>query len=136
VSWFPEFHTSILFESVFDDKPFSQQNKESYTQTRHRTAEAQPTHPCTTIPPGLIFNPGLLPAAASLVSPGGGVKSGRRPPGGPGLDAGEDDATLPQPEQVVIPRAVRVVITQPGANQDQTEYLGAGPNEFIAGRKS
>ena len=22
--WIPEFHTSILFESVFDDKPFSQ----------------------------------------------------------------------------------------------------------------
>ena len=26
--WIPEFHTSILFEDVFDDKPFSQQNKE------------------------------------------------------------------------------------------------------------
>jgi hypothetical protein len=27
--WFPEFHTSILFEYVFDDKLFSQQNKEN-----------------------------------------------------------------------------------------------------------
>jgi hypothetical protein len=26
--WFPEFLTPILFEYVFDDKPFSQQNKE------------------------------------------------------------------------------------------------------------
>jgi hypothetical protein len=39
------------------------------------------THPSTTIPPDLVLaSPGLLPAAAFLVSPGAGVKAGRRPP--------------------------------------------------------
>jgi hypothetical protein len=35
-------------------------------------------------------------------SPGAGVKAGRRPPAGPGLDAGEDGATLSSRKRAVI----------------------------------
>jgi hypothetical protein len=42
--WIPEFHTPILFESVFDDNPFFQQNKESYTLEPAPNRSTQPQH--------------------------------------------------------------------------------------------
>jgi hypothetical protein len=50
--WFPEFHAPILFEDVFDDKPFSQQNKEKQwprTCTEPPNPNTQ-THPPQTFP--------------------------------------------------------------------------------------
>jgi hypothetical protein len=47
------------------------------------------------------------------VSPGAGVKAGRRPPVGLGLDTGEDDATLPKPEAGHDPKT--------GIRKDQPE---------------
>jgi hypothetical protein len=40
--WVPEFHTSILFEDVFDNKLFSQQYNEKQNQNRHPTAQPTP----------------------------------------------------------------------------------------------
>ena len=46
----------------------------------------------------LILHPRPAPGGCPRsVSPGAGVRAGRRPRAGLGLDAGEDDATLPQP---------------------------------------
>jgi hypothetical protein len=75
---------------------------------------AQP-HPRTPLPH--IFPPNPLDLASPRtcsrqlpmsVSPGAGVKAGRRPPAGLGLDASEDDAseddaTLPQPGAARLP---------------------------------
>ena len=47
--------------------------------------------------------PALLPALFKSVPPAGGVKAGRRPPAGLGLDAAEDGTTM----------------RKPGAEQDQ-----------------
>jgi hypothetical protein len=84
---------------VFDDNPFSQQNKENDTPELAPDRPSQPHRPLPQHSPQtlLFLAPGLLPATAFPVSPGAGVKAGRRPPAGLGLDAGEDDATLPQP---------------------------------------
>jgi hypothetical protein len=38
----PEFHSPMLFEYVFDDKLFSQRNKENRQSERHPTAQRNP----------------------------------------------------------------------------------------------
>jgi hypothetical protein len=50
------------------------------------------------LPSGLFF--GCVPGALFGVRPGGGVRAGRRPPGGLGLDPGEDRARLGGRERV------------------------------------
>jgi hypothetical protein len=57
--WFPEFHTSILFEYVFDDKLFSQQNKEKLHPKPARNRRTQPT--LLHHSPGLILHPRPAP---------------------------------------------------------------------------
>jgi hypothetical protein len=64
------------------------------TEPPKPTQHTPPRHSPRTL---LIFDPRPAPGGCSPVSPGAGVKAGRRPPAGLGLDAGEDDATLPQP---------------------------------------
>jgi hypothetical protein len=48
--WIPEFHTPILFEDLFDDKSFSQQNKEKTTKNLRPTTQPNATDPFPNIP--------------------------------------------------------------------------------------
>jgi hypothetical protein len=62
---------------------FPQQNKESYTSELPPNRPTQPQHTLHKHPlpePLDLGTPDLLPAATLSVSPGAGVKAGRRPP--------------------------------------------------------
>ena len=70
--------------------------------TQSRT-DSSPTFPGPfALGPRTCFR--ALPKSAS---PGAGVKAGRRPPVGLGLDASEDDATLPSRKQIMNQAGIR-----------------------------
>ena len=95
----PEFHIPILFESVFDDNPFSQQNKEKAAKNLHPTATPTPHPPSHKHSPGSLFvHPRPAPGGCLCrCRPELGSRLAAGHPPGLGLDAGEDDATLPMP---------------------------------------
>ena len=59
----PELHASMILESVFDDKPFSQQNKENQDRKLHPTTQLNPPNPSITHSPSLL--PAMLEATIS-----------------------------------------------------------------------
>ena len=93
--WLPELHTSIVFEDAFDDKLFSQQYKEKRDQELAPDRQANPLNePLCTHSPSCSRHC-LKRAARSWGQGWPGACEG--PPGGLGLDASEDGATLEKP---------------------------------------
>ena len=94
--WVPELHASIVFEDAFDNKLFSQQNKEKQ-RSKSAPDRSKPTHltkPLHTHSPSCSRHC-LKRVARSWGQGWPGACEG--PPGGLGLDAGEDGATLSKP---------------------------------------
>ena len=112
----------ILFKHVFDSKPFSNQIRKVGAGNLHPTAHSTPGQtPPQHSPALLLFAPRTcfrrLPHRCR-------PKLGSRlavPPAGLGLDATEDDATLPKPEAGPRQPQARRVQDQPQAGHDQPE---------------
>jgi hypothetical protein len=90
----PPSWASRIFEDIFDNKLFP--NK--ITRNESNCTAAPNSSQDNPLPNQLILNPGPASDDCQTAPPAAGVKAGRRPPVGLGLDAGEDGATLPGAE--------------------------------------
>jgi hypothetical protein len=107
-----EFHASIVLECVFDDKLFSNKIRENHVENCTQPLNLSPPRLSLTIPPPAFGD-------CSFASPGAGVKAGRRPPAGLGLDTGKDGATLEKPGAKIKDISMKCHST--GSRHDHTQ---------------